>query len=77
MLRQIKVAVSFVLLAFSLMMEGTPDANTPNYQMPPRPVSPKSFFGWIVVAPLQTTSRYGRRAKTSDAVSNSHLLASL
>jgi glyoxylase-like metal-dependent hydrolase (beta-lactamase superfamily II) len=27
MLRQIKVAVSFVLLAFSLMMEGTPDAN--------------------------------------------------
>jgi len=27
MLRQIKVAVSFVLLAFSLMMEGMPDAN--------------------------------------------------
>jgi glyoxylase-like metal-dependent hydrolase (beta-lactamase superfamily II) len=27
MLRQTKVAVSFVLVAFSLMMEGTPDAN--------------------------------------------------
>ena len=27
MLRQIKVVVSFVLLAFSLMMEGPPDAN--------------------------------------------------
>jgi hypothetical protein len=27
MLRQIKVAVLFVLVAFSLMMEGTPDAN--------------------------------------------------
>ena len=27
MLRQTKVAVSFVLIAFSLMMEGTPNAN--------------------------------------------------
>jgi len=27
MLRRAKVAVSFVLVAFSLMMEGTPDAN--------------------------------------------------
>ena len=27
MLRQTKVAVSFVLVAFSLLMEGTPDAN--------------------------------------------------
>jgi hypothetical protein len=26
-LRQAKVAVSFVLIAFSLMMEGTPDAS--------------------------------------------------
>ena len=37
-------------------------------------MSPKSFFDWIVVAPLQTTSRYGRRAKTSDAVSNSLMI---
>jgi hypothetical protein len=54
MLRQAKVAVSFVLVAFSLMMEGTLDATL-----------------------LQTTSRYGRRAKTSDAVSNSRRLVGL
>ena len=39
----------------------------PHYQMPSRRASPKNCFGWIVVARSQTTSRYGRRAKTSDA----------
>src|SRR5215469_10249020 len=28
----------------------------PNCQIPSRPVSRKSFFGWIVVGPLQTTN---------------------
>jgi len=46
----------------------------PNYQIPSRPASLGSFIGWIVVAPLQTTSRYGRRAKKSDAVSNSLMI---
>jgi hypothetical protein len=77
MLRRSKAAASFVLAAFSLMMVGTPDAQAPNYQIPSRPVSLKSFFGWIVVVLLQMTSRYGRRAKTSEAVSNSRLLAGL
>jgi N-acyl homoserine lactone hydrolase len=40
----------------------------PNYRIPSGPVSPKSFFGWIVVAPLQTTSRYGRRAKSGRSI---------
>jgi hypothetical protein len=72
MLRLAKVAVSFVLIAFSFMMEGTPDANAASKL--PEPIKAgvaKSFFGWIMVALLQTTGRYGRRAKTSDAVSNS------
>lgn len=70
MLRQTKVAAAFVLVAFSLMMEGTPDANAGSKLPDPikAGVAEKLFFGWIVAAPLQTTSRYGRRAKTPDAV---------
>ena len=37
----------------------------PNYQIPSRPVSPKSFFGWIAVALLQTMSRCGTPGKNA------------
>ena len=79
MLRQAGVAVSFVTLALMLMMEGTIDANASSKLPDPinAGVADKALSGWIVVTPSQTTSRYGRRAKTSDALSNSRLLAGL
>ena len=41
----LKHAISFVLVAFLLMMEGgRKRTQTPNYQIPSTPVSPKSFF---------------------------------
>ena len=78
MLRRTSVAVSFVLLAFLLMMEGMPDANAGSTL--PDPINAgvaDKLLGWIVVTRSHTTSRYGRRAKTSGAISNSRLLAGL
>ena len=44
MLGPTKVAVSFALVAFSLMMEGRQRMQNPHYQIPSMSVSPKSFF---------------------------------
>ena len=42
---------------------------------PLRLASPKNSFAWIAAALWQTMSPYGRRARTSDAASNSRLPA--
>jgi hypothetical protein len=69
-------AVVAWLLGGMLMMGGMSAANAgPKLPDPAKAGVAERLIVWIVATPLRTTSQYGRRAKTSAAISNSHRLA--